>query len=86
MKLSSLPSSILSLVLLYLHDAYNVAAQSAVTDYAPATNVECPDLSTTNFLREFTPQNQTLHPDEQAYVDTRSTTVLPDAWAAWLGW
>lgn len=59
--------------------------QDSVTDYAPSVNVQCPDLSTTQFIREFTPQNQTLHPQEAEYIKTRATTVLPDAWKAWLG-
>jgi lysophospholipase len=60
-------------------------SQDSVDDYAPASNVQCPDLSTTNFLRIFTPQNQTLHPEETEYINQRATKVLPDAWNAWLG-
>lgn len=59
--------------------------QDSVTDYAPSTNVECPDLSTTSLIRVFTPTNQSLHPDEDDYIKTRASTVLPDAWKAWLG-
>ncbi|KAF8973334.1 lysophospholipase catalytic domain-containing protein [Flammula alnicola] len=58
---------------------------SHVTDYAPATNVECPDLSTTSLIRTFTPQNQTLHPAEEEYVTTRRNTVIANAWNDWLG-
>lgn len=60
-------------------------SQDSVTDYAPSTNVECPDFSTTPLLRVFTPENQTLHPDEVAYVNQRASSVLPDAWQSWLG-
>ncbi|RDB16981.1 Lysophospholipase 1 [Hypsizygus marmoreus] len=62
-----------------------IESQDSVTDYAPNTNVQCPDLSTTSLIRVFTPQNQTLHPKETEYVETRAKDVLPDAWNAWLG-
>jgi lysophospholipase len=58
---------------------------SQVTDYAPQTNVQCPDLSQTSLIRTFTPQNQTLHPDELAYVNTRRNTTIAAAWKDWLG-
>jgi Lysophospholipase catalytic domain. len=61
------------------------ASQDSVDDYAPNTNAQCPDLSTTSLIRVFTPQNQSLHPRETEYVNTRTTSVLPDAWKAWLG-
>ncbi|KAJ6586847.1 phospholipase B [Mycena vulgaris] len=60
-------------------------SQDNVTDYAPSLNVECPDFSTTSLIREFTPQNQTLHPSEVKYVDGRFNTTVQDAWNAWLG-
>jgi lysophospholipase len=63
----------------------NIQRRNSVTDYAPQTNVQCPDLSTSSLIRLFTPQNQTLHPDEQRYVSTRSTTVIRTAWTDWLG-
>ena len=63
----------------------NIQRRDSVTDYAPQTNVQCPDLSTSSLIRLFTPQNQTLHPDEQKYVSTRSTTVIRTAWTDWLG-
>ncbi|RXW14305.1 hypothetical protein EST38_g11554 [Candolleomyces aberdarensis] len=59
--------------------------QTSVTDYAPFTNVDCPDFSTQPLLRTFSAENQTLHPQEVEYVNTRSQTVLPRAWADWLG-
>lgn len=59
--------------------------QTNVTDYAPFTNVDCPDISTQPLLRTFSAENQTLHPQEVEYVNTRSQTVLPGAWADWLG-
>ncbi|KAF7321318.1 Lysophospholipase [Mycena kentingensis (nom. inval.)] len=59
--------------------------QDNVTDYAPSVNVECPDFSTTSLLREWSPQNQSLHPQEVAYVDSRYNTTVQDEWNAWLG-
>ncbi|KAJ7084311.1 phospholipase B [Mycena belliarum] len=60
-------------------------SQDNVTDYAPSLNVECPDFSTTSLIREFTPQNQTLHPSEVQYVEGRLNKTVQDAWNAWLG-
>lgn len=59
--------------------------QVNVTDYKPFTNVDCPDISTHPLLRTFSAENQTLHPQEVEYVNTRSQNVLPNAWADWLG-
>ena len=57
-----------------------------VTDYAPLVNQPCPDTTTANpLLRVFTPRNQSLHPDEAAYVDTRLATVIPNEWKNWVG-
>ena len=55
---------------------------TTVTDYAPLVNQPCP---TNPLLRVFTPHNQTLHPGEAAYVDTRLATVIPNEWKNWLG-
>lgn len=66
-------------------DVPPLESQDSVTDYAPSTNVQCPDFSTTSLVRVFTPQNQTLHPEETEYINARASTVLPDAWNAWLG-
>ncbi|GLB40375.1 putative cytoplasmic phospholipase A2, catalytic subunit [Lyophyllum shimeji] len=60
-------------------------SHGSVTDYAPRTNVECPDFSTTSLIRVFSPENQTLHPAETEYISQRAATVLPDAWKEWLG-
>lgn len=60
-------------------------SQDSVVDYAPESNIECPDLSTTSLIRVFTPQNQTLHPEETEFINQRASKVLPDAWNAWLG-
>ncbi|KAG6842116.1 hypothetical protein C0991_002770 [Blastosporella zonata] len=82
---------VLSLVCLFQlgpvasQDPTPLPSQDSVTDYAPSTNVECPDFSTTSLLRVFTPDNQTLHPEETAYINQRASKVLPDAWQAWLG-
>lgn len=64
---------------------YVATLASQVTDYAPQTNVECPDLSTAPLIRSFSPQNQSLHPAEQEYVTTRRTTVISPAWTDWIG-
>ncbi|PPQ68206.1 hypothetical protein CVT25_015038 [Psilocybe cyanescens] len=61
------------------------AVSDSVTAYAPTTNVQCPDLSTTSLIRSFSPQNQTLHPEEKAYVSTRENTTILQAWQDWLG-
>ncbi|KAJ7733742.1 phospholipase B [Mycena maculata] len=60
-------------------------SQENVTDYAPSVNVECPDFSTTSLIREFTPQNQSLHPSEVEYVESRLNTTVKAAWNDWLG-
>jgi lysophospholipase len=61
------------------------AVQNSVTDYAPQVNVECPDFSTTSLLRTWTPQTQSLHPQEEEYINTRTQNVLPNAWKDWIG-
>ncbi|KAI0066051.1 phospholipase B [Artomyces pyxidatus] len=75
-----LPLSLLALVLSTLADD-----EGAVTDYAPATNQPCPDITTAPLLRVFTPLNQTLHPREAGYVNTRFTQVIPSEWTNWAG-
>jgi lysophospholipase len=59
--------------------------QGLVTDYAPQTNVECPDISRAPLIREWTSQNQSLHPQEEEYLNRRAAEVLPHAWGDWLG-
>jgi lysophospholipase len=61
------------------------ALNSSVADYAPLVNQPCPNVTTDPLLRVFTPKNQTLHPREEEYVDTRLSTVIPDAWKDWIG-
>lgn len=70
------------LSLLSLAHTSVVAAQGSVTDYAPSINVQCP---TDPLLRVFTPQNQTLHPQEQSFINSKTDNVLPGAWKSWLG-
>ncbi|KAJ7581090.1 phospholipase B [Mycena floridula] len=55
------------------------SGQGSVTDYAPDIHVQCPD---TPLLRLFSAQNQSLHPDEVAYVNSRQ---LRDEWKGFLG-
>ncbi|TFK44639.1 phospholipase B [Crucibulum laeve] len=59
-------------------------SQDSVLDYAPKTNVECPDFSTTSLIRQFTPSNQTLHPEEVDFIAHRTEAILPH-WQDWLG-
>jgi lysophospholipase len=61
------------------------AFNGSVTDYAPLVNQPCPNTTTDPLVRSFTPKNQTLHPREQAYVDARLATVIPNAWKNWIG-
>ncbi|THU87530.1 hypothetical protein K435DRAFT_804229 [Dendrothele bispora CBS 962.96] len=61
------------------------AFEDSVTDYAPSVNVECPDNTNTQFVREFTASNQSLNPQEAEYVATRLNTTIVDAWKDWLG-
>ena len=63
---------------------HTVAAQRLVTDYAPQTNVACPD-ATTPLLRVFTPQTQSLHAQEVTYIKERESSVISSAWELWLG-
>ena len=62
-----------------------VADRKSVTDYAPETNVQCPDTDLSPLLRIFTPQTQSLHPREAQYINRRESTILPGAWEDWLG-
>ncbi|PPQ70690.1 hypothetical protein CVT24_000172 [Panaeolus cyanescens] len=59
--------------------------RDSIDDYAPSTNVACPDLSTSPLIRTFSPQNQSIHPLESQYIQSRINDVLPDAWKDWLG-
>ncbi|ETW80449.1 hypothetical protein HETIRDRAFT_384983 [Heterobasidion irregulare TC 32-1] len=58
------------------------AYAGSVTDYAPRVNQPCP---TDPLIRVFTPQNQSLHPREQDYVNTRLSQVIPNEWKNWVG-
>lgn len=60
-------------------------SQDSPDDYAPSTNLQCPSITTAPLLRQFSAQNQTLHPQESQYVDSRAQLSLPDAWNDWLG-
>lgn len=62
-----------------------VACQLSVVDYAPNTNVKCPDTSVAPLLRVFSAQNQSLHPQEVEYIDSRANSTLLDAWKSYLG-
>ncbi|KAF5389496.1 hypothetical protein D9757_004325 [Collybiopsis confluens] len=77
--------SIKSLVGLLTVAAFSAAFEDSVADYAPAVNIDCPDLESTEFVREWTASNQTLNPKEAAYVETRLNTTISQAWDDWLG-
>jgi lysophospholipase-like protein len=61
------------------------AINGSVIDYAPLVNQPCPNVATDPLLRVFTPVNQSLHPLEESYVNTRLTTVIPNEWNNWIG-
>ncbi|KAI0295829.1 phospholipase B [Multifurca ochricompacta] len=61
------------------------ANNGSVTDYAPLINQPCPNVTTDPLVRVFSPRNQSLHPREEAYVNTRLTTVIPNEWKNWVG-
>ena len=61
------------------------ALNGSITDYAPLVNQPCPDVTTDPLLRVFTAVNQSLHPGEESYVNTRLTTVTPNQWENWIG-
>ena len=61
------------------------ALNGSITDYAPLVNQPCPDVTADPLLRVFTAVNQSLHPDEESYVNTRLTNVIPNEWENWIG-
>ena len=61
------------------------ALNGTITDYSPLVNQPCPDITTDPILRVFTAVNQSLHPGEESYVNTRLTTVIPNEWENWIG-
>jgi lysophospholipase len=61
------------------------AINGSITDYAPLVNQPCPDVTADPLLRVFTPKNQSLHPHEEEYVNTRLATVIPNEWENWIG-
>src|SRR6266403_4079190 len=60
------------------------AIDGSVTDYAPLVNQPCPNVTTAPLLRLFTPVNQSLHPREESYVNTRLNTVILNEWKNWI--
>jgi lysophospholipase len=61
------------------------ALNGSIADYAPRINEPCLDTTTAPLLRSFAPNNQSLHPREEAYVDTRLSTVVAGEWKEWIG-
>jgi lysophospholipase len=85
--LQTLPPALLLSVFLQIASAQlqiPILQQKIPTDYAPITNVDCPDVSREPLVRAFPPENQTLHPAEEEYVNARARDILPAAWAEWL--
>lgn len=74
-------------ILLLLAAALTCRSQDAGSpvDYAPNVNQTCLDVHTAPLVRVFTPENQTLHPDEQQYIESRLADVIPLAWQDWIG-
>lgn len=62
-----------------------VVCAGSITDYAPLVNQPCPNVTTDPLIRVFTAMNQSLHPRENEYVNTRLTTVIPNEWNNWVG-
>ena len=79
---ASCPSKTMPLLPLPLLALVVGAYAGSVTDYAPRVNQPCP---TDPLIRVFTPQNQSLHPREQDYVNTRLSQVIPNEWKNWVG-
>jgi hypothetical protein len=78
--LARLPPALTALLLVALVDA-----QGSPKDYAPQTNVQCPDTNKTPLIRDFTPQSQSLNEGEAAYVAEREKSVIPQAYKDWVG-
>ncbi|KAH9985800.1 phospholipase B [Russula compacta] len=74
-----------TLALIGVVHAQATATDGSLADYAPLVNQPCPNDTIVPFLRLFTPKNQSLHPQEEAYVTARLTTTIPTAWSDWVG-
>lgn len=57
---------------------------NAPTDYAPLTNLQCPDTGTTNFIRQFSTNDQAIPAAETAWIAEREK-VVAQAWKDWVG-
>lgn len=76
---------VLPVFLLSLICAVLAQNEGSPVDYAPNVNQTCPDITTTPLIRQFTPSNQSLHPDERDYISSRLSDVIPQAWTDWIG-
>ncbi|EIN11650.1 phospholipase B [Punctularia strigosozonata HHB-11173 SS5] len=81
--LGRLPFGLLALVVGALAAADS--KEGSVADYAPQTNLACPDVSAQPLVRIFTPNTQELNAHEQAYVAAREAQAIPRAWTDWVG-
>jgi lysophospholipase len=64
------------------------ADEGSVADYAPQTNVACPDTSSDGaqpLVRIFSPNSQALNAHEKAYIEAREAQEIPNAWKDWVG-
>lgn len=57
------------------------SAAAQITLYAPSTDSPC---GNTTFVRTFTPQSQSLNPEEQSYIAARES-FIHSAWSDWVG-
>ncbi|OCH95307.1 lysophospholipase [Obba rivulosa] len=71
----------LALLALSAHPSQVAAQAAAAAAYAPSLT-PCPPG--TSLLRETDPTDQSLSPGESAYISTRRTEMLPEAWANYL--
>ncbi|TFY82180.1 hypothetical protein EWM64_g1831 [Hericium alpestre] len=77
----SLPLTLLALVA----GVFAAGDEGSPADYQPNTNQQCPNITETPLVRVFTPASQSLHPREEAYVNTRLSQAIPDEWRNWIG-
>ena len=83
---SKLPSTLIVLLIVAAHDMTTFAQNmGSPVDYAPQTNVQCPDTTQHPLIRVFTPETQSLNALEEEYVANRQRTTIVSAWKEWIG-
>lgn len=84
--LATLPSTLIALLVVAAQGTVSFAQRvGSPNDYAPQTNVACPDVSKNPLLRVFTPETQSLNALEANYVSNRQRGAIADAWKDWIG-